>query len=115
MTDMTDIWLRRKLFLYAPRIGTFRRNEISVICVIQPCLEAKNGESDVCDVSDVLPEGPGGAPQTTPETSPADTFWAEQAAMPAMVLRDRVRRTEHPETKKRLLDLARSKEEEEVS
>ena len=31
--------------------------------------------------------------------------------MPAMVLRDRASRTEHPETKKRLLDLAKRKEE----
>lgn len=43
------------------------------------------------------------------QVSPVDAFWAELANMPPAVLRDRASRTDDPETKRRLLDLARKK------
>lgn len=43
------------------------------------------------------------------EASGADALWAELATLPPVVLKDRASRTDDPETKRRLLSLARKK------
>jgi len=75
-----------------------------------PDVQAARSEAERLGVFDVrfpIDIGPDVSFNLADESTAEDRMWAELATMPATVLRDRARRTDHLETKRRLLALAR--------
>ena len=86
------------------RVSPFQRADPT-----NPAVQAARSEAERLGVLDVrfpIDNGSDVSFNLADESTAEERMWAELATMPPTVLRDRACRTDHPETKRRLLALA---------